>query len=482
MAEQKAFPGAVPILSLAVRNEEDVVYARQRARQIAQLLGLDVQHQTRVATAVSELARNVYEYAGGGKVYYSVENVERDQLRFVIKVEDKGPGIVDLDAVLDGKFVSPKGMGLGILGARRLSDFFSIESQPGAGTVVEIAQRLPPERAFAGADAARLSAKLSEQSVQSPFQEVQRQNHDLIQTLGELHLHQTEVEQLNAELERTNRGVLALYAELDDHAKDLVRASEYKSRFLSDISHELRTPLTSVLNLTRLLLDRTDGELTEEQDLQISMIKRSTEVVIELVNELLDIATIEAGKTVLNMSAFTVAELFESLNAMVKPLKTSASVALIFEDGHEEIMLRTDEKRLAQVFRNLLSNALKFTETGEVRTVAALVASAGGERVRFSVIDTGIGIAPEYQLRIFEDFMQVDGPVQRRVRGSGLGLSLTRKLTELLGGTVGVQSAPGVGSTFTVEIPRIHPDAMAEARVDSNAPPLSVASNRQSGW
>ena len=258
-----------------------------------------------------------------------------------------------------------------------------------------------------------------------------------------------EIERLAAELEETNRGVMALYAELDDRAEDLRRASEVKSRFLSDVSHELRTPLASVLNLSRLLLDRTDGPLTAEQELQVQLIRRSTESVTELVNDLLDLAKIEAGKTTLRVTPFTATELFAALRGMFRPLLTER-VALVVDEPDGVPTLRTDEGRVSQILRNFISNALKFTESGEVRLSAC---RAPNGRIRFDVSDTGIGIAPEDQGRIFEEFTQVDVPVQRRVRGTGLGLPLSRKLATLLGGEIVMRSAVGAGSTFSLIIP-----------------------------
>ena len=443
---------AVPLLTLELKYEHDVVLARQRARQIGGMLGFDVHEQTRIATAVSELARNAHEYARGGQVRFLVERDPTAGHSLVVRVRDEGPGIADVDAILDGRYVSRTGMGLGILGARRLSDRFRIDSAPGRGTTVEIARTLPATARFAATDAARIAEGLSRQAAQSPFEEIQRQNQELLNALEEIRTRQTQVEALNSELENTSRGVLVLYAELDDRAQDLKRASEYKSRFLSDVSHELRTPLTSVLNLTRLLLDRTDGDLTTEQEHQVTLVRKSIETVIDLVNELLDLARIEAGKTTLRPVEFTVGELFASLQGLVRPLVTSPQVALVFEDGHAGLALHTDDKRLAQILRNFLSNAIKFTEAGEIRVCV----TPEDDCVRFEVRDTGIGIAPENQSRIFQDFVQVDGPVQRRVRGTGLGLPLTRKLAALLGGRVDMESAVGEGSTFSVVIPRVH--------------------------
>lgn len=263
-----------------------------------------------------------------------------------------------------------------------------------------------------------------------------------------------EIGRLNVELDETNRGVLALYAELDDRAVELRRASDYKSRFLSVISHELRTPLTSVLNLSRLLLDRVDGDLTADQERQITMIRNSVQSLTEMVNELLDLAKIEAGKTTLRLTRSAVADLVTGLRGVFRPVLQSNAVALVFDDPDPSLELCTDEGKLAQVLRNFIANAVKFTERGEIRLS---VTTGGADRLTFAVSDTGIGIAPADQARIFEEFTQVDNPRQRYVKGTGLGLSLSRRIADLLHGEIGLRSTSGEGSTFWITLPRVHP-------------------------
>jgi len=269
-----------------------------------------------------------------------------------------------------------------------------------------------------------------------------------------LRAREAEIDRLAQELADTNRGVLALYAELDDRAQALGQMSETKTRFLSDMSHELRAPLASMVNLTRLLLARADGPLTAEQEYQVTLIQRSAESLTEMVNDLLDIAKIEARKVDLRLEETSVVELFAGLRGMFRPLATNPRVALVFDDPEEPIMLTSDAQRVAQVLRNFVSNALKFTTEGEVRVTARLTE---GETVTFEVADTGVGIAPDDQARIFEDYAQVDGPIQKRVRGTGLGLPLTRKLARLLAGEVLLESRLGEGSRFSLVIPRVHP-------------------------
>jgi signal transduction histidine kinase len=441
----------LPITTIQLRAEDDVMLARQRARRIAQGLGLDHQDQVRFATALSELARNAFQYARGGRVAFGVRREEPVSLLFA-RVTDDGPGIGNLSTILAGAYVSRTGMGVGITGARRLADRFDIASAPGRGTQVTVAKTLPHlTGALVVAQVERVADALTREAAASPFAELERQNLDLLAALDAVREREADAVRLGQELVDTNRGVVALYAELDDRAQQLARMSEAKTRFLSDVSHELRTPLSSIVNLTRLLLSHVDGPLGSEQEKQVQMIHRSAEWLAEMVNELLDVAKIESGKVELRPDEFTVLELFATLRAMLRPLATNDGVALVVEDAAEPIAMYTDEQRIAQVLRNFVSNALKFTLAGEVRLSAAV---EDGTMVRFTVSDTGIGIAPADQQKVFEDFVQVDGPIQRRVRGTGLGLPLTRKLARILGGEVHLASEVGRGSTFSLVIPR----------------------------
>jgi signal transduction histidine kinase/CheY-like chemotaxis protein len=442
------------ILSVTLRHEHDVVAARQRARQLAGFLGFDGQDQTRIATAVSEIGRNAYAYAGGGTVEFHVEGQTSPQV-FLARVSDRGPGIRDLGRILDGRYQSPTGMGLGITGARRLMDQFQIESLPGRGTTVWLRKLFPRSAPVLTArGVADLAGRLARQEPRTAVEEVQQQNQELLRALDELRTRQDELTHLNRELEDTNRGVVALYAELDEKADHLRRADELKSRFLSNMTHEFRTPVNSILALSRLLLDRLDGELSEEQARQVAFIRKAAEDLSELVNDLLDLAKVEAGKIVVRPTEFEVASLFGALRGMLRPLLLNESISLVFEEPEDLPALYTDDGKVSQILRNFVSNALKFTERGEVRVSASL--AADGRAIVFSVADTGIGIAPEDQERIFEEFTQVDNPVQKRVRGTGLGLPLSKRLAQLLGGTISVRSAPGRGSTFSATIPIVY--------------------------
>jgi signal transduction histidine kinase len=278
-----------------------------------------------------------------------------------------------------------------------------------------------------------------------------------------LDLKTRELAALQDELEETNRGVLALYAELDAQAQQLRQATELKSRFLAYMSHEFRTPISSIRSLARLLLERVDGPLTPEQETQVRFIQSTSAEIAEMVDDLLDLAKVEAGRIEISPAWFELVDLFSALRGMFKPVLVNPEVNLIFEEPQSTLPLYTDDKKLSQILRNFVSNALKFTVKGEVR-VAAM--QNGDESITFSVADTGIGIASEFHHAIFQDFAQLQSPIQKRLRGTGLGLSLSKRLAGLLGGTVALQSELGRGSTFSVTVP-LHLRTATEASGDT---------------
>ena len=270
---------------------------------------------------------------------------------------------------------------------------------------------------------------------------------------------QAEAEALRDELDETNQGVLALYAELDTQAEQLRQASDLKSRFLSYMSHEFRTPLGSILSIASLLSDELDGPLSPEQHKQVAFVSSSARELSDMVDDLLDLAKIEAGRISISPAWFDMLDLFSALRGMFRPIVDASSIDLIFEEPSGLPRLFTDDKKLAQILRNFISNALKFTLQGEVRVSARM---ENQQEIRFAVNDTGLGIPAELHSNLFEDFSQIDSPLQKRLRGTGLGLSLCKRFAELLGGRVGVDSTPGIGSTFFVIIPL----SIAEEPVD----------------
>jgi signal transduction histidine kinase/DNA-binding response OmpR family regulator len=442
------------ILSTIIRIEPDVVAARQRARHLAALVGFDATDQTRIATAVSEIARNAFVYAGGGKVEFALEGELPPQL-LMIRVSDHGPGISKLADVLEGRYRSETGMGVGIIGTRRLMDAFTIDSGP-QGTTIVLKKMLPARAPMIGpAELRRLTDELAARRPSDAADELRQQNQELLRTLDELRGRQDELQRLNRELEDTNRGVVALYAELDERADHLRRADELKTRFLSNMTHEFRTPVNSILGLTSLLADRLRADPAQRDEL--FYIRKSAQQLSEIVDDLLDLAKVEAGKIEVRPAPFEVNALFGALRGMLRPLLVSQSLNLVFEDPLGVPPVWSDETKVSQILRNFISNGLKYTERGEVRVSASLTDDRTS--VRFDVRDTGIGIPPEHLSRIFDEFVQIENPLQRHVKGTGLGLPLSKRLAELLEGRVEVQSTFGAGSTFSLILPLFHPDA-----------------------
>ncbi|MDY0884620.1 ATP-binding protein [Dongia soli] len=459
MQQAVTSPGLIDLAGYPIRSESDIVLIRQQAQRLAQGLGFDRQDQTRIATAVSEIVRNALQHGGGGTIKFAIEApveasaetsvAARDETQYLVAdIGDCGPGIEQLEDVLQGRGGNNA---VGLVAARRLMERFEIDSSPATGTHIRMKKRLPRSYALDDGALKTLTAGLSARAAEEPVALVQHLNHELALCLEELNSRQEELERLSAELEDTNRGVVALYSELDDKAEELKQASELKSRFLSNMGHEFRTPLNSILALSGLLLDGLDGSLTSEQSRQVTYIRHAAEGLTELVNDLLDLAKVESGNVDLRPRDFTVHELFGSLRGMLKPLSLNDQVALIFDEGRDLPPLRTDMGKLSQILRNFISNALKFTEEGEVRVTARLTPDR--RRMVFAVRDTGIGIAPEHHEAVFDEFLQIENRLQARYKGTGLGLPLSRKLAELLGGEVTLESQLGEGSTFTLYIP-----------------------------
>jgi signal transduction histidine kinase len=349
------------ILTTTLRWEQDLVAVRKRARDVSELLGFDAQDQVRIATAVSEIGRNAFRYAGGGKVEFRLEGNTVPQV-LVIRVSDEGPGIPNLRDILRGHFQSTTGMGLGISGTRRLMDQFDMESVPGKGTVVTLKKFLPRRSALVTSKQIdQLSAELARRRpAEGPFDELKHQNRELLQTLSELRKRQEELTLLNCELEDTNRGVVALYAELDEKAEHLRRADQLKTRFLSNMSHEFRTPVNSILALSNLLLNRKDSGMDAEERQQVSFIKKAADGLLELVNDLLDLAKVEAGKVEVHPVEFAANDLFSALRGMLRPLLVNPRLNLVFEDASSIPPLINDEGKVSQILRNFVFERTKI--------------------------------------------------------------------------------------------------------------------------
>jgi signal transduction histidine kinase/CheY-like chemotaxis protein len=428
------------LLRMTIRVEHDVFVVRQRGREVAAALGMERQDQVRVATALSEVGRELLRDDGGTAVTFQVR-MEPPALAILLATN----GSVGSD---------------GIAAAARLMD--AVER-----TVEGIVLTRRLSRVFDSERVSRVRAELAASRPTSAVDELSVQNQQLIAALEDVQAHRDELLRLNEELQETNRGVMALYgqlsdeleqtnqgvvalyAELDERSAQLREASEAKTRFLANVSHELRAPVTAVIGLTRLLLDARSDPLTDEQTHQLQLVQTSAADLLDRVNDLLDLAKAESNQIEPQWAPVDLGTLFGQLRGTLRPF-VKPGVELVVPDTTATLF--SDEVLLTQILRNLLTNALKFTVEGEVR----LSATTYGKRIDFVVADTGIGIPPDEQSRVFEEFHQVRGAQQVGGSGTGLGLPYARRLIALLGGELTMRSTPGVGSAFTVSLPVDH--------------------------
>lgn len=438
------------VATLPVDRIDDVFALRQSGRAAAAAIGCEESEQVRAATALSELGREALLRKAGASVTFSLE--------------EEGTLLVEIERFPVASLEADSSTG-GFAAAQRLIGPIQILPSNGTATlkfhIRRNALRVPVQ-----AVPHELRDVIRRTAAPHPLEALRLENRDLIVTLAELKAQQEQLMELNdelqetnrgvmtmyaqlaGELEETNRGVVALYAELDDKSARLHEASQAKSRFLASVSHELRSPVNSILGLAGLLLERAGGEITTEQEKQLNLIRATSSELLRLVNDLLDLAKAESGRLQPEIVELDLAAVLTELRASLRPF-VRPEVALIFETDNAP-RIETDRLLITQVVRNLVVNALKFTVQGSVRVSAAPVPNG---LVEITVADTGIGIAPEDQSRIFEEFVQVRGPLQSRHKGSGLGLPYARRVTQTLGGNIRLESTPGQGSTFTVQIP-----------------------------
>jgi signal transduction histidine kinase/CheY-like chemotaxis protein len=445
------------LLRIEILDESGIFQARQVGRAVAAEVHFETQDQIRVATALSEVGRHLLSRGISMTIVFLLERADTTGA-LVLEIrhsgDDGGPG--------------ERLPYEGIAAAMRLMDGVTEETSR-SHTVLRLRKQLvsgiwPLTLARPDEIRARLVALVPV----TPLEELRRQNQELVQTLDDVQRQRQELIRLNAELEETNqgvlalytqlsdemeetnRGVVALYAELDDTSAQLRAASNVKNRFWANISHELRTPLNSVIGLVQLLLGRGGDPLSDEQRHQIRLIESAGVTLLTLVNDLLDLAKAEAGRLEPVMARVDLVDLLAQLRALIRPLDFGGEVTLVVEPSSLP-MLFTDEVMLTRILRNLLTNGLKFTGQGEVR----LAVRQTGEHAEFVVSDTGIGIPADQHERVFEEFYQVPGEMQIGRTGTGLGLPYARRLTSLLGGSMELTSAPGAGTTVTVRLPLV---------------------------
>jgi protein-histidine pros-kinase len=251
------------------------------------------------------------------------------------------------------------------------------------------------------------------------------------------------IRQLNQDLEQRVR----------ERTAELERANRAKDHFLATMSHELRTPLNAILGFTGTLLMKLPGPLTADQEKQLRTVQRSGKHLLSLINDMLDLARIESGKVELKPEPMVLQHILQEAIGILRPLADSKSLLLEVEVPENPLALLTDARAFNQVLLNLANNAIKFTDRGKVRIAVRTLETNGRQTVAIDVIDTGIGISPEDQVHLFQAFTQVGNPGQRRAGGTGLGLHLSRRLAELLGGGITCKSELGQGSIFTLVLP-----------------------------
>jgi len=429
-----------------VRREADLVKVRDRVRRLAREMGFDSTTQIKITTAVSELTRNIYEYAKSGAITLALAEQGAATAGLQIEARDYGPGIdqTKLDAIARGSYRSASGMGVGLVGTRRLMDEFEIESAPGEGTRVSVIKWLPPVAASTVKERIEaLRGYLGPADDESVVEELTLQNRDLVAVLSELEEKREQLETLNRQLNDSNK-------ELNEANAKLRELSELKEEFLALTTHDLRSPLTVISGVISFFSSGRLGELSPEQKNMVAMMERNTQSLIELVNDLLDASKLESGTLRLDLVSVDLRVLIKEMRESVQPLADERGITLRENMPERLPFVLADRAKLRRIFVNLLSNALKFTARGG--TVEVKVEELNN-MLRVSVSDTGVGIAPEDIPRLFDKYEQARSRSTRGEKGTGLGLYITKQLVELHGGTITVDSQTGRGSTFSFMLP-----------------------------
>ena len=430
-----------------IRREADIVKVRDRVRRLAREMGFDQTTQIKITTAVSELTRNIYEYARSGAITLSAAQSGPAAAGLHVTARDSGPGIDShtVEAIMRGDFRSAHGLGVGLAGTRRLMDDFEIESgEDGAGTRVSVVKWLPPaEAAAVRARVEELREQFAGEADESALEELEQQNRDLVAVLGELEEQREELERLNRELAEKN-------TELEEANAKLHELAEMKEEFLALTTHDLRSPLTVISGVISFFSSGRLGELTPEQQNMVGMMERNTQSLIELVNDLLESAKLDSGSIKLDLAPVEPGPLLDEINESMRALADEKGIALELAPAPRLPKVNADRQKLRRALVNLVSNALKFTgRGGRVRVAAA----QEGAAVRFAVTDTGVGVSAEDLPRLFDKYEQGRSRATRSEKGTGLGLYITRQLVELHGGEIHAESQPGKGSTFSFTIP-----------------------------
>ncbi|SAL34781.1 ATP-binding response regulator [Caballeronia humi] len=423
------------ILSTPIASNLSLVATRDRARQVGELFGLDDLQRTRFVTAVSEIARNAVQFAGGGTLTFLVgDSAEHANSQCIVaQIADKGPGIARLDQILSG--VHHEGTpGMGLPGSRRMADAFSVATEPGRGTTVTIEMLLPRDKPRLTLD--KLSVlvdQLTRRKAQTPVEELEQQNREMLLTLGELRRKQTELEE----------------------------ADVRKNEFLAMLAHELRNPLAAI-SLALEVAGRGTPATGDQAD-TFALIGRQTAQLSRMVNDLLDVSRLTRGKVDLHTEVARVDDLITGALEMTAAEVTRRAHRIRTVYPKEAVLVRGDVARLKQVFSNILHNAARYTSEPDEIVVKV---EASEQEVNIEVTDHGIGIEPGMLPRVFDLFAQASTAIGRQDAGLGIGLTVVKRLVHDHGGSAHVESAGiGRGTTFVVKLPRVYeplPDDVAE--------------------
>jgi signal transduction histidine kinase len=429
-----------------VRREGDIVKVRERVRRLTREMGFDSTTQIKVTTAVSEVTRNIYEYAKSGVISLSLAERGED-FGLQVTARDDGPGIDEatLRSIMRGAYQSSSGLGVGLSGTRKLMDEFDIQTKPNEGTRVTLIKWMPRGLATDVRNRVEeLRAHVGEDVEDSVVEELQQQNRDFVKILSELEDKRAQLEQLNQQLNQTNN-------ELNEANAKLRELAEMKEEFLALTTHDLRSPLTVISGVISFFTSGRLGELSPEQKNMVTMMERNTQNLIELVNDLLDASKLESGTMRLDITAFDLREVIKELHeTMLQPLAKEKEIKLVETFPDDLPLIEADRAKLRRILLNLLSNALKFTGKGGRVEISA---ECEMERVRISVSDTGVGIAAEDLARLFDKYEQTRSRATRGEKGTGLGLYITKQLVELHGSEIRVSSEFGKGSIFSFTLP-----------------------------
>jgi len=449
------------LITQVIRVEEDVIAARQCARQIAHLIGFDVQNQTRIATAVSEIARNAYEYAMEGKVEYSID---LQLAQFLIQISDSGPGFHWITAQARDIDTSQSGerQHAGLQGAQRLMDYFHIDTEPGKGTTIQLGKLLPPRVVVTPIDVTLITDALIKLHPISPFAEVQQQNHELLVTLEELRQTQATLEQRvqlrTTELAATNAALQVEMAKreradvevrylntdleirIEERTAELQRINTELEAFSYSVSHDLRAPLRAINGFSTLLLERYVESLGVEGQEFIQEILAGTQRMDRLINDLLSLSRVT--RNTMKSRQVNLSQLVQDVLGQLKRRDPDRNIKL---DVIENVVVEGDASLLQIALDNLLGNAWKFTQKQSAPTIEFGI-TRKNEQTAFFIRDNGAGFDMKQSNRLFSPFQRLHKASD--FEGTGIGLAIVQRIIKRHGGKIWAEAVADQGATF----------------------------------